>query len=216
MIITCPHCDLARDIPAERIPPGTVRVVCPRCKEKFSLAAETSGEAPIEMQAQTVEPAEISVTAPQAANTALEATDLLNQPKAGFWLRCAGWGIDTLIVMTIQLSVGAVLGIVAGQLSEGGEIALMLLTTLLNALIAITYYVTFTGYGGQTPGKMALRMQVIRTDGSEMNYGTAAMREVLGKFVSGILLGIGYLMVAFDANKQGLHDKIANTYVIKC
>ena len=62
---------------------------------------------------------------------------------------------------------------------------------------------------------MALRIKVIMTDGSEITYGKAAMREILGKFVSGILLGIGYLMVAFDSQKQGLHDKIANTYVIK-
>ncbi len=48
-----------------------------------------------------------------------------------------------------------------------------------------------------------------------MNYGRAAKREILGKFVSSILLGIGYLMVAFDSQKQGLHDKIADTYVIK-
>ena len=53
------------------------------------------------------------------------------------------------------------------------------------------------------------------TDGSQLTYGRAAKREVLGKFVSSILLGIGYLMVAFDSQKQGLHDKIADTYVIK-
>jgi uncharacterized RDD family membrane protein YckC len=62
---------------------------------------------------------------------------------------------------------------------------------------------------------MALRIKVIRTNGMEIGYGKAALREVLGKFVSGILLGIGYLMVAFDLQKQGLHDKIADTYVIK-
>jgi uncharacterized RDD family membrane protein YckC len=62
---------------------------------------------------------------------------------------------------------------------------------------------------------MALRIKVIRTNGMEIGYGKAALREVLGKFVSGILPGIGYLMVAFDLQKQGLHDKIADTYVIK-
>jgi len=215
MIITCPHCDLAREIAPERIPAGTVRVICPRCKEKFSFAAEApaaaSGAEPAETAAATALPG----AAPPAVAAAAAATDLLARPKAGFWLRCAGWGIDTLLVTMVQMSAGAVLGVVAGNLSEGGEIVHMLLTFLLNALIAITYYVTFTGYGGQTPGKMALRIKVIRTDGGEVSYGTAAMREVLGKFVSGILLGIGYLMVAFDANKQGLHDKIAGTYVVK-
>ncbi|MDH3960367.1 MAG: RDD family protein, partial [Desulfuromonadales bacterium] len=82
-------------------------------------------------------------------------------------------------------------------------------------VLSISYAVFFTGYCGQTPGKMVLRIKVIRTDGSPINYGRAALREVLGKFISSILLGIGYLMVAFDNRKQGLHDKIADTYVIK-
>ncbi len=62
---------------------------------------------------------------------------------------------------------------------------------------------------------MAIRVKVIRTDGSEIGYGRAFLREVPGKFLSGLILGIGYLMIAFDAQKQGLHDKIADTYVIK-
>jgi uncharacterized RDD family membrane protein YckC len=86
---------------------------------------------------------------------------------------------------------------------------------LFGTVLSISYAVFFTGYCGQTPGKMALRIKVIRTDGAPITYGRAALREVLGKFVSGILLGIGYLMVAFDSKKQGLHDKIADTYVIK-
>jgi uncharacterized RDD family membrane protein YckC len=55
----------------------------------------------------------------------------------------------------------------------------------------------------------------MRADGSPIGYGRAALREVFGKFLSTLLLGIGYLMVAFDDRKQGLHDKIADTCVIK-
>ena len=80
---------------------------------------------------------------------------------------------------------------------------------------SISYAVFFTGYCGQTPGKMALRIKVIMTDGTDISYGQAALREVVGKFISALLLGIGYLMVAFDSKKQGLHDRLANTYVIK-
>jgi uncharacterized RDD family membrane protein YckC len=62
---------------------------------------------------------------------------------------------------------------------------------------------------------MALCIKVIRTDGSPVTYGRAVLREVLGKFISSLLFGIGYLMVIFDNQKQGLHDKMADTYVIK-
>jgi uncharacterized RDD family membrane protein YckC len=62
---------------------------------------------------------------------------------------------------------------------------------------------------------MAVRVKVIRTDGGDIGYGRALLRETLGKFVSALIFGIGYLMVAFDARKQGLHDRIADTYVVK-
>ena len=96
-----------------------------------------------------------------------------------------------------------------------GDPAINIIIWLFGAVLSISYAVFFTGYCGQTPGKMALRIKVIRTDGSPVSYGRAVLREVLGKFISSILLGIGYLMVAFDNRKQGLHDKIADTYVIK-
>ena len=86
---------------------------------------------------------------------------------------------------------------------------------LFSYVLSFAYYIFFTGYCGQTPGKMALRIKVIRRDGSDIGYGRAAFREVLGKTISGLLLGIGYLMVAFDEQKQGLHDRMADTYVIK-
>ncbi|MDX9709761.1 MAG: RDD family protein, partial [Trichloromonas sp.] len=96
-----------------------------------------------------------------------------------------------------------------------GEAFVGLMATLFGALVGLTYSVFFTGYCGQTPGKMALRIKVIRATGEEIGYGRAFVREVPGKFLSGILLGIGYLMAAFDSQKQGLHDRIADTYVIK-
>ncbi|MEJ2201726.1 MAG: RDD family protein, partial [Desulfuromonadaceae bacterium] len=82
-------------------------------------------------------------------------------------------------------------------------------------VVWVSYFVFFTGYCVQTPGKMLLRIKVIRTSGAEIGYGRAFLREVPGKFLSAILFGIGYLMVAFDERKQGLHDRIADTFVIK-
>ena len=90
-----------------------------------------------------------------------------------------------------------------------------MVTWLFTTVLSLAYYVIFTGSCGQTLGKMALRIKVIRKDGGDLGYGGAALRETIGKFVSGIILGIGYLMVAFDERKQGLHDKIAGSYVIK-
>jgi len=140
-----------------------------------------------------------------------------SQPKAGFWIRVVASLLDSFLLATVQFVLSLLIGLIIGMLGIAveGDSAVNMVIWLFGASISIAYAVFFTGYCGQTPGKMALRIKVIRTDGSQPSYGRAALREVLGKFVSSILLGIGYLMVIFDSQKQGLHDKIADTYVIK-
>lgn len=206
MRITCPECGFNKELPPDSIPADTTTVNCPKCACRFPLAdpAEQPPE-PIEEVPATVSPEEQA-----AAPVAMRAV-----PKAGFWMRVVATLIDTAIILALQLSLGALIGMVgfisAGQLD--GNMAI--LVQLFGYVLSFTYYVVFTGHGGQTPGKMALRIKVVRTDGSEIGYGRAALREIPGKFISGILLCIGYIMVAFDEQKQGLHDRMADTYVIK-
>jgi len=136
---------------------------------------------------------------------------------AGFWIRWVAYLIDTMILGAVQFAIALALGLAGGALTDNGngELTMALIGGLCGMVVGLTYAVFFTGYNGQTPGKMALRIQVIRSDGTPMTYGRAFLREVVGKFASGIILGIGYLMAGFDRQKQGLHDKIAGTYVIK-
>ncbi len=140
-----------------------------------------------------------------------------NKAKAGFWIRVVATVLDSFLLSIVQFVLTLVISLLFGfiGLAVGDDPAINMVIWLFGMTISLGYAVFFTGYCGQTPGKMAVRIKVIRTDGSQMNYGRAAKREILGKFVSSILLGIGYLMVAFDSQKQGLHDKIADTYVIK-
>jgi predicted Zn finger-like uncharacterized protein len=140
----------------------------------------------------------------------VQPTSPVALPKAGFWIRVGASLIDGVILGVVQFGIGLVFGLAGGE-----SFLLMVITWLCSMVISVTYYVFFTGYNGQTPGKMALRLQVVRSDGTPMSYGRAFLREIPCKFISGILLGIGYLMVAFDQQKQGLHDRMAATYVIR-
>lgn len=65
-----------------------------------------------------------------------------------------------------------------------------------------------------TLGKKALGLKVTDVDGKRLAPGKAFLREG-SKLVSAAILGIGYIMAGFDAKKQGLHDKIAGTLVVK-
>ena len=55
----------------------------------------------------------------------------------------------------------------------------------------------------------------IDESGNNISIGKAILREVIGKWISGSVFDLGYIWVAFDEKRQGWHDKIAGTYVIK-
>lgn len=83
-------------------------------------------------------------------------------------------------------------------------------------LIIFAYYVIMDVQVGTTLGKMAFKLKVVDVEtGKKLGWAQAILREVVGKFVSGAILGIGYLWILWDKDRQGLHDKIGKSYVVK-
>ena len=77
---------------------------------------------------------------------------------------------------------------------------------------------------GQTLGKQALKIRVVRVDGQPMNYATGALREWVARtlvfqlaaaFVLGIATLLDYLWPLWDERNQALHDKLASTVVMR-
>ncbi len=149
------------------------------------------------------------------------STDLASLRKAGFWLRAVAFLVDLAVVAALVAAGGM---LVAGAVRAGGwfsstpEVALQWLEAsaraVLSVLITLCYFTLFVGWSGQTPGKMLFRLRIIRVTGEEAGYARAFMRWV-GQILSFVLLGFGFLMIALSRKKQGLHDKIAGTYVIR-
>jgi uncharacterized RDD family membrane protein YckC len=79
---------------------------------------------------------------------------------------------------------------------------------------SIGYYVCFWSAGGQTPGKMILGIRVISTSGEIISLPRALLRY-FGYIVSSFIIYLGFLWVIWDKDKQGWHDKIAGTYVVR-
>ena len=102
----------------------------------------------------------------------------------------------------------------AGAASSDSRLVLYTIQMAINGLINIVYYVGFLVYRGATPGKMAMGLMVVTTQMKKPNLATAVKREIIGKFVSVLVLGLGYLSILWDSKKQGWHDKIAGTYVM--
>lgn len=150
-----------------------------------------------------------------------EKIDETTLPKAGFWIRFLAFLIDyALLNFAGAILAYGVYGVVGlGSLFSGGfteEMMYLALGVILPMLVVINiaYYTIFVGWRGQTPGKILLRLKIIPEKGEEMTYGRAFLRWV-GYIISTILLGFGYLMIAFTRQKQGLHDKIASTLVVR-
>lgn len=210
MQITCPSCNYSKQINPAMLPPDTSRATCPKCAESFDL--------PVAEQSATVDPqsepvADVEFT--QSIELPPRQMEVDTLPKAGFWIRVVASLLDATILFVMQFVLGFLLALAGIAASGGIGEEMSGLVMLFGYVLSFAYYIVFTGHCGQTPGKMALRIKVIHTDGSEIGYGKAAFREVVAKFISGIILCIGYLMVAFDDQKQGLHDRMSDTYVIK-
>jgi len=139
------------------------------------------------------------------------ATAALASAKyAGFWRRFAAYFLDDLI-----LTLGC--EAVSWMANVTGNDIVILISLIVILILSFAYYIYFIGDRGQTPGKMILKIKVIRVDGKDtkIGYGKAFMREVIGKLVSLLVLGLGYLWMIWDPKKQTWQDKIAGTVVVK-
>ena len=84
----------------------------------------------------------------------------------------------------------------------------------LKVAIIIIYYALMESSKYQaTLGKLALGIKVVDHNGQRLDFSKALLRN-LSKLLSAFIFGIGYIMIIFDERKQGLHDKIADTFVV--
>jgi uncharacterized RDD family membrane protein YckC len=135
--------------------------------------------------------------------------------NAGFWRRAAAFGVDALWLFctagTLALALSGTPWPSAGDGTGLAGAAAVLLNRVLPALVCIVGWGRF----GATPGKCLLELRVVdaRT-GGRPGYMRAFIRYV-GYFVSFLTLGLGFVWIVFDRRRQGLHDKLAGTRVIR-
>ena len=78
----------------------------------------------------------------------------------------------------------------------------------------LLYFILMWTWKGQTLGQAVAKVKVIKLDGLPVDLRVATLRY-LGYWGCILTLGIGFLWIIFDKKKQGLHDKLAETYVIR-
>jgi len=144
---------------------------------------------------------------------------------AGFWWRLAAVLIDGIILWAFNYVLTGVWNVATGipwSSAGAAEIGDTFAATATHVgwrwfvfiLAFAVYFLVFWAWRGQTPGKMLTRLKITTLDGSNIGWNGALVRFI-GYIASIVFLFVGLIWVAFDTRKQGLPDKMANTYVIR-
>jgi uncharacterized RDD family membrane protein YckC len=142
-----------------------------------------------------------------------------SQFYAGFGVRLAATLIDFFLFSLLLLGTAAVIGFVNWLTNtrlpdnSNGWLAMLGPYICLDLIIFATYYVVSWSRYGQTWGKNLMGIRIVRVDGSPLRFGNALLR-LFGYLVSTAIFGWGFLFVALDSRRQGLHDKMAETFVV--
>lgn len=148
---------------------------------------------------------------------------------AGFWKRFAAYLIDSIVISIVAMIIILPFFIVMGfgiamtAMSEDSE---QVIPAVIGAVVAYLFIILLAIVGQWlyfalmesskhqgTLGKMALSIKVTDLAGNRLSFGRATGRY-FAKIISGMTMGIGYLIAGFTEKKQALHDMIAGCLVV--
>ena len=133
---------------------------------------------------------------------------------AGFWVRFWALIVDELILMTPAMAQ-AVIEKVADKAESLQAVTFVLILILAGFVIQWLYFAFFESGGWQaTPGKRLMGLRVTDLAGKRISFARATGRW-LSKILSSSILYIGFILVGLTDKKQGLHDKIVDTLVLR-
>lgn len=132
---------------------------------------------------------------------------------SGFWKRFAAFFIDSIVVSLCGFLILVIFKVIYISAS-GSTFEAKFFGNILRVLLGWVYFATFESSPKQaTLGKRALGIKVVDLNGQRISFGKATGRY-FAKFISSLLLFIGYIMAAFTEKKQGLHDKMTGCLVV--
>jgi len=131
----------------------------------------------------------------------------------GFWIRVAASFIDTLLMAVILVPV--LTAVYGSGYWLGGAFTAGSWDLLINYVLPAVAVVLFWIYRSATPGKMVFHLVIVDANsGGKPSTGQLICRY-LGYYVSMIPLFMGFIWVGIDSRKQGWHDKLAGTMVVR-
>ena len=234
----CSRCGLSLSSSLQRTESTTYRqppvsspvqsAACPRCQkvnEPGSAYCYSCG-LPLDEIAESTQPS--TQSRQYSAKTDMEAhytSQADTGQPAGFWIRLVAYVLDYALVFGLVF-VLLVIVFVFAEVSPDSSLAeytssyddedapIIDWLDVGGYIVGLLYFAIGITAWSTTAGKRIFGLYVMRSDGSRVGFGRASARY-LCYFVSALLLGIGFLMIAFSKDKRGLHDLICDTMVIR-
>lgn len=191
--VTAAFGGLRREMPESKPKPAAAPVFPTATATSFEASAPSfapSSPTPGTASASAFTAPPVAGYAPPAAQPPVVPENLL-YPKASFWERLAAGFLDLILV--------GILCVVLHPIAP---------------VVALAYFSALWAWKHTTIGGIVVGLKVVRTDGRPLTFPVALVRSLAAAF-SIIVLFLGFLWIAWDAEKQGWHDKIAGTHVLK-
>ena len=146
----------------------------------------------------------------------------------GFWIRLVARVVDGVVISVPLAVIFIVFVVLAGGIASQtnttdqnaqaavgvGLLGVWLLIGVLATIGTVAYFVYFWGTSGSTLGMRIFQLRIVDADtGAPIGIARAIVRYLMS-IVNGLACYIGWIWVAFDARKQGWHDKVANSIVL--
>ena len=138
-------------------------------------------------------------------------TERLHAP---FLLRCGAVLIDYILLVSVPV-ISLLLGrsfeydgarLLNSEVSNAGW--------LITILLALTNFVIFPMFSGQTIGKMLTGLRVVKTNGGAASFSRLLVRHLIGYPLTILTAGLGLLIAVLNPNGRALHDFLAGTIVV--
>jgi uncharacterized RDD family membrane protein YckC len=205
-------------------------IFCNQCGEQNSATAQfcskcgavLSGASPVSNRAVA---SGTTLTAPQQTQYTPAAISAPNMAVAtagygGFWIRFVAAVIDGIVVQAVVMPVAFIVGLAIGaagaamgSVGQGANFGAIIIGAVFGFFGSWLYEAAMESSSKQaTLGKMALSLKVSDLQGNRISFGRATARHFC-KYISGMILCIGYIIAGFTDRKQALHDMIAGTLV---
>lgn len=150
---------------------------------------------------------------PPPPDTDAMSTDEIHY--AGFWIRVGAYFVDVVVMIIPVYLVAFLLRASMPASGPAQHFVVQGTDSFMNLIIWWVYFaVLHSSVWQASVGKKVLGLKVTDLEGRRISFGRATGRYFAG-ILSALLLCVGYMMVGWTQKKQGLHDKIAGTYVVK-